>query len=108
MTFFRRRSIRPEGHVATLSEEELYNIASDLDVLRDVERKEMKQLLTRALEILPEKYREVLFLQYFEDKSYDEISDILRIPLGTVGVRLNRAKSKLVDILQTQGYTYDN
>jgi len=40
------------------------------------------------------KYREVLVLRYFEDKDYQEISDILRKPPGTVAVLLNRAKAK--------------
>ncbi|MCB9807073.1 hypothetical protein H6768_04265 [Candidatus Peribacteria bacterium] len=34
--------------------------------------------------MLPEKYRVVLLLYFLEDKSYDEISDILQIPVSTV------------------------
>jgi RNA polymerase sigma-70 factor, ECF subfamily len=45
-----------------------------------------------CLEHLPILYREPLSLFYLEDASYEEISDILRIPLGTVGTRINRAK----------------
>ncbi len=43
---------------------------------------------------LPEKYREVLILKFFEDKSYREISDILKKPEGTVATLINRAKKK--------------
>lgn len=42
---------------------------------------------------LPIKYRESLVLKFIEKKSYEEISDILRIPEGTVATRINRAKS---------------
>ncbi len=43
-------------------------------------------------------YREPLSLYYLEDKSYEEISDILRLPMGTVAVRINRAKIILKNI----------
>lgn len=48
---------------------------------------------------LPLKYREVLVLKFLEQKSYIEISDILRIPEGTVAIRINRAKKLLRDYL---------
>jgi len=34
----------------------------------------------------------VIILAFIEDKSYEEISDILQIPIGTVGTLINRAK----------------
>ncbi len=70
-----------------------------LDVLRDTTDlpEEMDQKLLSAkvknvLNTLPEDYREVLVLQYFEDKDYREISDILQKPMGTVATLINRAK----------------
>jgi len=45
-------------------------------------------------------YREPLSLYYLEEKSYKEISDILRIPIGTVGTRINRAKLIMRQICQ--------
>jgi RNA polymerase sigma-70 factor (ECF subfamily) len=56
--------------------------------------KENAAKVEAALEKLPDKYREVLILRYFEDQSYKEISDILRKPAGTVATLINRAKSK--------------
>jgi RNA polymerase sigma-70 factor (ECF subfamily) len=56
---------------------------------------EMRQALLKALENLPDVYREILILRYFEDFSYSEISKILGCPLGTVMSRLNRAREKL-------------
>jgi len=44
------------------------------------------------LEEIPFKYKEILVLKFLEKKSYDEISDILKIPEGTVAIRINRAK----------------
>jgi len=45
-----------------------------------------------VLDHLPFKYKEVLILKFLERKSYEEISDILKIPEGTVAIRINRAK----------------
>jgi RNA polymerase sigma-70 factor (ECF subfamily) len=51
---------------------------------------------------LPPKYREVIVLHYFESLSYQEIGDVLRIPVNTVGVRMTRARSKLKELLATK------
>lgn len=59
----------------------------------DAERLEHRDRLThRILTRLPEQYKEVLILKFLENMSYEEISDILKIPEGTVAVRINRAK----------------
>lgn len=47
------------------------------------------------LDHLPLKYKEVLVLKFLENKSYEDISDILKIPEGTVAIRINRAKKNL-------------
>ena len=55
-------------------------------------KNEMVNHTHHCLELMPIMYREPLSLFYLEEKSYGEISDILRIPVGTVGTRVNRAK----------------
>lgn len=59
----------------------------------DLEKK--KEILEKAIEELEIKYKEPLYLFYFENLSYSEISEILKIPLSTVGVRIKRAKEKI-------------
>lgn len=51
--------------------------------------------LELALNDLPPHYREVIALRYLEDKSYDEISDILAMPPGTVATRIRRGLQRL-------------
>ncbi len=51
--------------------------------------------LAKQLAALGPKYREPLVLYYFEDKTYEEIADIMHIPIATVGVRLKRARDML-------------
>lgn len=59
------------------------------------EKEEMRVVLEKGLGTLPRPYREIVDLYYFEDFGYQEIADILRIPIGTVGIRLMRAKKIL-------------
>lgn len=54
------------------------------------------------VEQLTVKYREVIVLHYFESLSYQEISEVLKIPVTTVGVRMTRARAKLKDFYQEQ------
>ena len=48
-----------------------------------------------AIDALPKKYREVLVFRHREEKSYEEISAILKIPVGTVKARIFRARELL-------------
>lgn len=62
-----------------------------------------KELISRThhcLELMPVIYKEPLSLYYLEEKSYEEISDILRIPVGTVGTRINRARGIMKKLCQ--------
>jgi RNA polymerase sigma-70 factor (ECF subfamily) len=61
----------------------------------DIDRIDLRRLLDGCLQNLPVKYREPLILYYFEEMSYREIADVLRLPVSTVGIRLQRGKSLL-------------
>lgn len=60
------------------------------------------QLVQQALEELPIAYREILLLCEVEEMSYQEISTVLVIPMGTVMSRLSRARKALRGKLQQQ------
>lgn len=49
-----------------------------------------RQTVARLLEWLSPDYREVLFLRFFQDQSYEEIAELCQLPLGTVKSRLKR------------------
>jgi RNA polymerase sigma-70 factor (ECF subfamily) len=66
----------------------------------ELHRRQMQQMLRECLDELDPKYRGPLLLYYFEDKSYREISDILRVPTGTVGTLISRGKAYLKVICQ--------
>jgi RNA polymerase sigma-70 factor (ECF subfamily) len=60
------------------------------------------QLVQQALEQLPVAYREILLLCEVEEMSYQEISAMLAIPMGTVMSRLSRARKALRNGLRPQ------
>ncbi|MBI2409633.1 RNA polymerase sigma factor [Candidatus Kaiserbacteria bacterium] len=66
-----------------------------LDPAEDEEREEIRTRIERGLAKLSALYREVLILYYLEDLSYQEIAEVLRVPIGTVGIRLKRAREAL-------------
>lgn len=67
----------------------------EFDPAAEEERVHMKALVDKGLDSLSPSYKEVIVLYYIEDQSYQAISDILHVPIGTVGVRLRRARSAL-------------
>lgn len=74
------------------------SINDTIEINGAYENLENAEKVRQALAELPDKYREILVLRYLEDKSYDEISDILRKPPGTVATQINRAKASFKKI----------
>ena len=58
-------------------------------------RKRQIALIVEAIKKLPEIHRELVILRDFHERSYEEISEITRIPQGTVKSRLARARAAL-------------
>jgi RNA polymerase sigma-70 factor, ECF subfamily len=85
----------PKEEISTV-EHELPSVAPEtVDVL------ESSQVMA-ALQALDETFRVPLVLFYLQENSYDEIAQILNIPIGTVMSRLSRAKQKLQQALLRQ------
>ena len=68
---------------------------SDYEAPFDIEKQEEYQELYQMIQKLPTKYKDVILLFYYKELSYEEISQILGIPEGTVRSRLARARTKL-------------
>ena len=60
-----------------------------------VEKRERIQLVHQSIQNLPERYRKAMWLRYVMDWSYEEITQALRVPLGTVKTWLCRARRQL-------------
>ena len=59
---------------------------------------DLRDVLQRALQQLPDDWREIVVLSHVHDLAYDEIARITDLPLGTVKSRLSRARGRLRDI----------
>lgn len=77
-----------------------FDVSNDENIQDNFEQKEIVSKVEKCLEKIPILYSEPLSLFYIEEKSYEEISDILRIPMGTVATRINRAKKLMKNICQ--------
>jgi len=58
--------------------------------------------IREALEALPVEFKTVIILREFDGFSYNEISDIVGVPVGTVMSRLSRARQQLAGLLQEE------
>lgn len=72
--------------------EDWQELAANFSQEEQLDQQMTGEQVSQVLTLLDGKYREVLVLRFLEDRSYEEISDILRKPAGTVATLINRAK----------------
>ncbi|HTX25094.1 MAG TPA: sigma-70 family RNA polymerase sigma factor [Steroidobacteraceae bacterium] len=70
---------------------------------RDAEPDDTHELLRELVGALPERYRRVLTLFYYEDRSVSEVAEMLAMPEGTVKTTLFRARALLAEQLKRRG-----
>jgi len=70
-------------------------VARDENPQEYVERLELGSALDRALAELRPEYRTAIVLWHMEDRPYEEIADIMDVPLGTVKTYIHRARKEL-------------
>ncbi len=95
VSYFRKEKSRPG--VLTRVEDffRFETIADDVSLSDQKEQQHTVLEIKEAVDRLESRYREVIVLKFFEEKSYEEISDILQIPQGTVATLISRAKKKI-------------
>ncbi len=74
-------------------------VSKELDPSEKLEKKQRVAILRRIIQKLKPKYRDLVKLRYFKELSYEEISEIQNIPLGTVKAQLHRSREQLFKIL---------
>ena len=88
-------------------EEELFrNIPSLLNTEKEADQKFNNKNIGKILQLMPEKYREVLILKFLEEKNYQEISDILKKPNGTIATLINRAKKSFYETAKQENISF--
>ncbi|MFC1645370.1 RNA polymerase sigma factor [Patescibacteria group bacterium] len=87
----RRKKSRPRG--IDLEEDELLKIfKSSVDVSKEIDDKNQLEKIKSIIHDLPLRYREIMILRFLEEKTYDEIIDIVRKPKGTVASLVSRGR----------------
>jgi len=71
------------------------------DFVEEHEKKKKMEKIDQALAKMPVLDRELVILFHREENSYQEISEILKIPVTTIKTRLHRARKKLREIVST-------
>jgi RNA polymerase sigma-70 factor, ECF subfamily len=98
---FRRSEQRRPTMRGEEAETELERLPSKLgDSYRETQRSELGQRIKGALDQLTPEHRAAILLREVEGLSYDEISDMLQCPRGTVMSRLHYARNHLREILK--------
>jgi len=80
-------------------QENVPELADKSDIIDEITKKESLHLLVNAIYNLDEIDKSIMLL-YLEEKSYDEIAEIIGISKSNVGVRINRAKEELIQNLK--------
>jgi len=93
----RRKVFSIHKETATEKELELPDLKADPE--KEVNTIVTEKIIQKAITTLPQKFRQVIVLRDIQGFSYEEISGIINVPLGTVKSRVNRARLKLQEDL---------
>lgn len=98
-----KREFRPD-------DDSWFDLIEDMRIRADeaMDNKMLGGQLQQALATLPSKYRDPFVLHMHERMSYEDVSEVLRLPVATVGTRIHRAKDRLRKELASKGVTYDS
>ncbi|HBR79065.1 MAG TPA: hypothetical protein DEA46_01390 [Candidatus Moranbacteria bacterium] len=92
----RKRKARPQ--TTWLENEDLIKVLkSSLNLEKEYVDNESIEKIKEIITQMPDKYREVLILRFIEEKSYEEIVDIVQLPKGTIASLINRGKKIIID-----------
>jgi len=104
MNHLARRRRRRESSIDEMAEEGQVPIPVEtVDPEQNVLRRDLEDKVGKALQRLRPKDKEIIILQHFQDYSYQEIADLLGIPIGTVMSRLYGARQAMRRELERLG-----
>lgn len=92
----RKMNVRPK-QVDIEDAEYAKLLTSSVNVVDEIATRDMVGRMRTAIGLLPMKYREVLILRFIEEKSYEEIMDILKKPKGSIATLIDRGRRMLAE-----------
>lgn len=105
ISYLRGKNAYGKNNVIQLDEDVVTDLHAGINI--ETDREEIFAFTNQVLNDIPEKYRQYLVLRYFEKLSYEEISDILKVPEGTVATRINRAKKLFKKIAEKEHISFN-
>jgi RNA polymerase sigma-70 factor (ECF subfamily) len=104
-TELRRRKVKQFFSISSKgTEEKDYDLPDhSSSVERDVDLAMKQEAVLKEIDRLPAPFKEAVILRDIQDLAYEEISEILDVPLGTVKSRVNRGRARLQKILKFIG-----
>jgi len=90
----RHRYKQARPRLVAINEEIIKRIRSEFDLEKEVNNNYLAEEIKKVLAQLKPAHREILVLKFFEEKTYEEISDILKKPTGTVATMIRAAKQE--------------
>ena len=104
-TELRKIKRRKTFSITELSHDDREFIIESTDVVpgQEVFSQNFEKNVQRALAELPDDFKTIIILRDIQELSYDEISKIVEVPLGTVKSRINRGRVKLQQLLKKKG-----
>ena len=103
-----RKNRRTANDVSIETEEGPWEIADEAPSPHEaLERKEQLRSVREGLDALPQEYRQVLILRELQQLSYQEISEVTALELGTVKSRISRARQLLKKYLTASGNFFE-
>lgn len=103
---FRKRSSRGQQHYIQLDEVVINKLADNFDIQGDFDNAVLQEQMQKVFQLMKPVYRDVLVMQFLEGKSYQEISDIMKKPMGTIATLLNRAKKHFQKVAAKNNITF--
>lgn len=94
ISHWRKKTSYGKNNVVSIDEQLFVTDEEDMDSFDEIDDSNNK--LNYAIQNLSVNYREIIILRFFDGMSYIEISDVLKIPEGTVAIRISRAKKALL------------
>jgi RNA polymerase sigma-70 factor (ECF subfamily) len=93
---YRKKLARPQHQAVPLDEAVVGGIAGDFNISYTIDASLLREKISNVLQRIKKECREIIILKFMEEKSYQEISDIIKKPMGTVASLMNRAKKEFV------------
>lgn len=102
--YFRKEKKKNEKIFIPGESEVLDNISDGTDIQMATEEATVKAALRKVISELDEKFRVPVVLYYFDEQNLEFISEVMKIPKGTVKSRLHKARELIAEKLKREGY----